>query len=81
MNKNAIEIKDLHKGYHEDEAVLNGLDMTVPEGSVYGLIGRNGAGKSTFVRQITGVEQRTRGKGAYWPSGKVYGTSCRLTHH
>ena len=31
-------------------AALSGLDLTIPSGLVYGLIGRNGAGKTTFVR-------------------------------
>ena len=34
---------------------LDGLDMHVPEGSVYGLVGPNGAGKSTVIRHITGA--------------------------
>jgi ABC-2 type transport system ATP-binding protein len=55
MSKNAIEIKDLHKGYRKGETVLNGFDMTVPEGSVYGLIGRNGAGKSTTLNTLMGL--------------------------
>ncbi len=34
---------------------LDGLDMSVPQGSVYGLVGPNGAGKSTAIRLLTGV--------------------------
>jgi ABC-2 type transport system ATP-binding protein len=83
MGKNAIEIKDLHKGYHEGEAVLNGLDMTVPEGSVYGLIGRNGAGKSTTLNTLMGMLKPWSGSvtilgGASW--GVSVSTKRRITY-
>ncbi len=55
MSKNAIEIEGLHKGYRGEKAVLNGLDMNVPEGSIYGFIGRNGAGKSTTLNTLMGL--------------------------
>jgi ABC-2 type transport system ATP-binding protein len=44
----AIEIAGLHKSYG-DHHVLDGLDLTVPEGTVYALLGPNGAGKTTLV--------------------------------
>lgn len=51
---NAIEIKGLTKSYKEKQA-LCGLDMTVPMGSIYGLIGENGSGKSTTEKLICGL--------------------------
>jgi len=42
------------KRFGEVKAV-NNLTCEIPKGSVYGLIGSNGAGKSTFLRMITGV--------------------------
>jgi ABC-2 type transport system ATP-binding protein len=44
----AIEIAGLHKSYG-DHHVLDGLDLTVPEGTVCALLGPNGAGKTTTV--------------------------------
>ena len=44
----AIEVAALHKSYG-DHRVLDGVDLTVPEGSVYALLGPNGAGKTTIV--------------------------------
>ena len=35
--------------------MLNGLDMTVPEGSLYGFVGPNGAGKTTLIRIINRI--------------------------
>jgi len=50
---NAIEIKDLKKSFRGMYA-LNGLNMTVPVGSIYGFIGENGSGKSTTEKLICG---------------------------
>ena len=43
---NAIEIRNLTKNFGEKQA-LQGLNMTVPVGAIYGFIGENGSGKST----------------------------------
>ena len=51
---NAIEIKGLTKSYKEKQA-LCGLNMTVPMGAIYGLIGENGSGKSTTEKLICGL--------------------------
>ncbi|MBQ8425415.1 MAG: ATP-binding cassette domain-containing protein [Clostridia bacterium] len=50
---NAIEIKGLTKSFRGMYA-LNGLNMTVPVGSIYGFIGENGSGKSTTEKLICG---------------------------
>ncbi len=51
---NAIEIKNLCKSFKQKQAV-NGLNMTVPVGSIYGFIGENGSGKSTTEKMICGL--------------------------
>lgn len=50
---NAIEIRGLKKSFRGMYA-LNGLNMTVPVGSIYGFIGENGSGKSTTEKLICG---------------------------
>lgn len=50
---NAIEIRGLTKSFRGMYA-LNGLDMTVPVGAIYGFIGENGSGKSTTEKLICG---------------------------
>lgn len=50
---NAIEIKGLKKSFRGLYA-LDGLDMTVPVGAIYGFIGENGSGKSTTEKLICG---------------------------
>jgi ABC-2 type transport system ATP-binding protein len=41
----------LHKRFGELHAV-DGLDLRVPRGAVYGFLGRNGAGKTTTIRML-----------------------------
>ena len=55
MNEvNAIEIKGLTKSFRGMYA-LDGLNMTVPLGAIYGFIGENGSGKSTTEKLICGL--------------------------
>lgn len=51
---NAIEIRDLTKNFGQKQA-LKGLNMTVPQGAIYGFIGENGSGKSTTEKIICGL--------------------------
>lgn len=51
---NAIEIRNLNKNFGQKQA-LNGLNMTVPQGAIYGFIGENGSGKSTTEKLICGL--------------------------
>ena len=48
--------------YYGGLHALESVDFELRQGEHVAIMGDNGAGKSTFVRQITGVEQRTRGK-------------------
>lgn len=57
---NAIEIRNLTKTFGPKVAV-NGLDMTVPEGAIYGFIGENGSGKSTTEKIICGLIHASSG--------------------
>lgn len=56
----AIEINNLVKSYKEKNA-LNGLNMKVPVGAIYGFIGENGSGKSTTEKIICGLIHKTSG--------------------
>ena len=50
---NAIEIRNLSKSFRSLYAVDH-LDMTVPQGAIYGFIGENGSGKSTTMKLLCG---------------------------
>jgi len=60
MEDFVLETKGLTKHYGGVHA-LEGADFQLKKGEHVAIMGDNGAGKSTFVRQITGVEQRTSG--------------------
>ena len=55
-----LEIKGLTKSFHRLE-VLKGVDLSVPDGSVVGIIGSSGSGKSTFLRCIDYLEKPDAG--------------------
>lgn len=57
---NAIEIKDLTKHYQGFS--LEKLDLTLPIGCIMGLVGENGAGKSTTIRMILGMARADGGQ-------------------
>ena len=62
---NAIEIRNLTKTFGEKRAV-DGLNMTVPQGAIYGFIGENGSGKSTTEKLICGLIQPSGGEIKLW---------------
>lgn len=56
---NAIEIRGLTKSYKD--FVLDNLNLTLPQGTIMGLIGENGAGKSTTIKLILDMIKRDSG--------------------
>ena len=56
----AVDIAGLVKTYGAARA-LDGVDLTVPEGSVFGFLGPNGAGKTTTLRVLAGLARPTAG--------------------
>jgi branched-chain amino acid transport system ATP-binding protein len=58
MTKAMLEIKDLH-AYYGKSHVLHGVDLTVAEGEIVSLLGRNGVGRSTTVKATMGQVQAT----------------------
>jgi ABC-2 type transport system ATP-binding protein len=53
-NETSISLHDVTKSFRKHVAV-DGLDLTVPRGSVYGFIGPNGSGKTTTLRMIMNI--------------------------
>ncbi len=56
-----LQTRGLCKQYKHFRA-LNGLDMNIPQGSIYGFVGRNGAGKTTLIRIICGLQKASDGE-------------------
>ena len=50
-----LEVTDLVHRYANGDAVLDGVNLRVPTGSIYGFLGPNGAGKTTTLRLILGL--------------------------
>ena len=65
-----IEIKDVTKSYDKIKAVDN-VSVTIRENTVFGLIGTNGAGKSTFLKILSGDLETTRGEIAITPGQRL----------
>ncbi len=56
-----LRVTGLHKRFG-DKTVLNGLDLAVPEHSVFGFIGKNGAGKTTTMKAVLGLLKADAGE-------------------
>ena len=56
-----IELKDVKKSYGKQE-ILHGINLDVEEGSIHGLVGRNGCGKTTLIKCITGIYEQDQGQ-------------------
>ncbi len=61
MNEKVINVENLVK-YFDGRCVLDGINLKIPRGCIYGLLGRNGAGKTTIIRILLGLEPATRGQ-------------------
>ncbi len=61
MSNDAIKIKELVK-YYDGRCILDDINLEVPRGCIYGLLGRNGVGKTTLIRILLGLESPTRGE-------------------
>ena len=60
LGDKVIEVKDLCKGF-SDKSLIENLSFSAPKGSIIGIIGGNGAGKTTFLRMLVGTEQPDSG--------------------
>lgn len=56
----AIEARGLVKSFHDTKAV-KGIDLSIPQGTIYGILGPNGAGKTTTLRILLGIIEPDEG--------------------
>src|ERR1041385_5947371 len=62
MKESVIEASGLGKTFRDGVVAVNELDLEIERGSVYGLIGRNGSGKTSTLRLLLGLLQPDRGR-------------------
>ncbi|MBN3346574.1 ABC transporter ATP-binding protein [Clostridium botulinum] len=61
MSEYILKTTNLSKKYKKD-FVVNSVNISIKKGEIYGFIGENGAGKTTFIRMITGLVAPTNGE-------------------
>lgn len=57
-----IEINDLNFGYNKNQLLFKNLSMQLKAGHIYGLLGKNGAGKSSLLKNMAGLVYANSGK-------------------
>ena len=57
-----LEVRNLSFGYTKDHQTLRNVSLSIDKGEMVSIVGRNGAGKSTFIKVITGVHQAEEGE-------------------
>ncbi|XP_039306892.1 ABC transporter G family member 23 isoform X2 [Solenopsis invicta] len=71
VQEEAVIIRNAIKRYGKEQLVLNGLNMTISKGSIYGLLGASGCGKTTLLSCIVGI--RYCNSGMVWVLGGTPG--------
>ena len=81
-----LAVRNCRQAYHKDSAadlvVLDGVNVSLAEGEIVGLLGRSGSGKSTLMRIIAGLLAPTEGE-VLWRGSRLAGrlviarASCR----
>ena len=67
-----LKTNALSKTYRKTKA-LNGINITIHQGDIYGFIGKNGAGKTTLIRVIAGIAEPTSGSFSLFGESKPTG--------
>jgi ABC-2 type transport system ATP-binding protein len=76
----AIDVKGMTKRFGE-RTVVNGIDLQVRTGEIYGFIGPNGSGKTTFIRMLCGLLRADAGSGTclgYDVVKESYAIKCQV---
>jgi ABC-type multidrug transport system ATPase subunit len=60
MNEYLVHAEKLHKSFNDTHAV-NGVTLKIKSGEIYGLVGSDGAGKTTTMRMLVGALLPTEG--------------------
>ncbi len=72
MSDFILETNQLTKRYSRRILAVDGLDLQIPKGQVFGLLGPNGSGKTTTLGMILGVVSKTSGSFSWFGQGEDY---------
>ncbi|MCB0874744.1 MAG: ATP-binding cassette domain-containing protein, partial [Solirubrobacterales bacterium] len=61
-SERAIQVEGLTQKFRKGPLAVDGIDLHVDPGEIYGFLGPNGAGKTTFLRLLAGLLERDRGE-------------------
>ena len=60
-NEYAVETKNVTKYYEKTNHIFDNMSISFQTGKIIGLIGKNGSGKTTFIKLISGMTQQNEG--------------------
>lgn len=73
----AINVKSLSKSYDGQIFALKDINLSIPQGEIFGFLGPNGSGKTTTVRLLNGILTPTRGE-AFVMGSRVYTDAVKI---
>lgn len=73
-----IEVKNVYKSFGKEQ-VLKNISLSIPPGSIYGVVGNNGSGKTVLMKCICGFMKCD--KGTIWVNGKQIGKEIDFPDH
>lgn len=73
-----IEVKNVYKSFGKEQ-VLKNISLSIPTGSIYGVVGNNGSGKTVLMKCICGFMKCDRG--TIWVNGKQIGKEIDFPDH
>lgn len=73
-----IEVKNVYKSFVKEQ-VLKNISLSIPPGSIYGVVGNNGSGKTVLMKCICGFMKCDRG--TIWVNGKQIGKQIDFPDH
>lgn len=62
----AVQIRGLRKVFPKEKVAVDGVNLDIFDGQITGLLGHNGAGKSTMISMLTGLLRPTAGHAKIW---------------